>query len=77
MIDLLVEDDFESDCESVDLQYDYTMLLNNNNNNKYKQHIYSNKEQILKSYTDYTLLKKQSPSFKSKIKDTFRKFKSF
>ena len=74
MLDLCIEDDYESDCESVDLQYDYTLLLKNNN--KHKEHISFKKETMLKSFTDFTLLKKVNPSFKTKIKNTLRKIKS-
>lgn len=74
-LDLSVEDDCESDCESVDLQYDYTLLLKNNN--KYKEHTSFKKETMVKSFTDYTILKKPSPSFKTKLKNTLRRIKSF
>ena len=74
MLDLSIEDDYVSDCETVDLQYDYILLLKEENEEK--KHISSKKELIVKSYTDFTILKKESPSFKTKIKNTLRKIKS-
>ena len=74
-LDLSVEDDCESDCESVDLQYDYTLLLKNNN--KHQEYISFKKIMMVKSFTDFTLLKKKSPSLKTKLKNKLRKIKSF
>ena len=75
ILDLSIEDDYESDCESVDLQYDYTLLLKNNN--KYQEYISFKKKMMVKSFTDFTLLKKKSPSLKTKLKNKLRKIKSF
>ncbi len=73
ILDLSIEDDCESDCESVDLQHDYTLLLKNNN--KYQEHISSKNVMILRSLTDYS--HKKSPLLKTKLKNILRKLKSF
>jgi len=75
ILDLSVEDDYESDYESVDLQYDYTLMLKNNN--KHQEHISFKKETMLKSFTDYSIFQKKTPSLKTKIKNKFRRIKTY
>ena len=75
ILDLSIEDDYnyESDCESVDLQYDYTLILNNN---KYTEDLNFKNKIILKSVTDHSMFENKSPSLKTKFKNTLRKIKS-
>jgi len=75
MLDLEIAYDYEeSDCESVDLEIDYTKILKNSRKNKFKQHNSFKKQTMIKSFTDYKIERKDI-SMKTKLKNIFEKIK--